>query len=99
MLLGLAGDPFPELAPFCLARLPRVTPVLAAVSAALTTFDALTWGLRGESDRWYPGRGTSDLAKTVWVWLGANRLVGAAAVFLCAFAAIAVGAWERRFAA
>ena len=58
----------------------------------LTIGDALTWGLRREDDRWYPGRGTSDLAKTVWVWLGVNRLVGAAVVFLCAGAALAVGA-------
>jgi hypothetical protein len=90
LLLGL---------PFCLARFPRGTIALVAVSAALATFDSLTWGLRSESDRWYPGHGTSDLAKTVWVWLGVNRLVGAAAVFLCVFVAVAVGAWEGRFAA
>jgi len=83
LLLGL---------PFALLRFPRGTLALAAVSIVLTIGDALTWGLRREDDRWYPGRGTSDLAKTVWVWLGVNRLVGAAVVFLCAGAALAVGA-------
>jgi hypothetical protein len=78
-----------------LARLPRTTLAVGAVSIFLTTADLLTWAIRNENDRWYPGRGTSDLAKTVWVWLGANRLVGAAAVYACAFAALAVAAPTR----
>jgi hypothetical protein len=47
--------------------------------------------VRKETDRWYPGHGFSDLSKTVWVWLGVNRIVGAGIVLLCAFAAFAVG--------
>ena len=86
LLLGL---------PFALARFPRTTLALAAVSAVLTTAQSLTWALRRENDRWYPGSGYSDLAKTVWVWLGVeNRLVGAGLALLCAVAAIAVGAWR-----
>jgi hypothetical protein len=73
-----------------LARLPRTTLALGAASVALTTADLLTWAVRSENDRWYPGHGTSDLAKTVWVWLGANRIVGAAAVYACAVAALAI---------
>jgi NADH:ubiquinone oxidoreductase subunit H len=63
---------------------------LALVSVVLTTGDLLTWAIRSANDRWYPGHGTSDLAKTVWVWLGANRIVGAAAVYACAVAALSV---------
>jgi hypothetical protein len=86
--------------PFVLERFPRSTIVLAFVSVALTTADSVTWSLRSENDRWYPGHGSSDLAKTVWVWLGPNRLVGAAIVLCCAMGAVAIGiprgAWRRR---
>ena len=73
-----------------LARVPRTTLALAVVSVVLTTADLLTWAVRSENDRWYPGHGTSDLAKTVWVWLGANRILGAAFVYACALSALAV---------
>jgi hypothetical protein len=77
--------------PFALARFRRTTLVLAAVSVFLTTADAVTWGVRRETDRWYPGHGFSDLSKTVWVWLGANRIEGAGIVLLCAYAAFVLG--------
>src|SRR5207253_1495008 len=73
-----------------LARLPRTTLVLALVSVVHTTGDLLTWAIRSENDRWYPGHGTSDLAKTVWMWLGAGQVLGAAVVFACALAALLV---------
>ena len=87
LLLGL---------PFALARFRWTTLALAAVSVFLTTADAVTWGVRKETDRWYPGHGVSDLSKTVWVWLGANRIEGAGIVLLCAYAAFAVGVRELR---
>jgi hypothetical protein len=80
-----------------LARLPRTTLVLGAVSVFLTTADLLTWAIRKENDRWYPGHGTSDLAATVWGWLGANRIVAAMVVYACAFAALAVPAVGLRY--
>ncbi len=78
--------------PFALARFPRTVLVLAVASVVLTTGNSLTWGVRRETDRWYPGHGVSDLSKTVWVWLGLNRIDGAAIVLLCALAALGV-AW------
>jgi hypothetical protein len=75
------------------ARWPRTTTALAAVSVFLTTADLLTWAMRKDTDTWYPGRGESDLAKTVWVWLGLSWTEGGALVLLCAFAALAVGTW------
>jgi hypothetical protein len=78
--------------PFALARFRRTVLVLAAVSVVLTTADSVTWGVRTETDRWYPGHGFSDLSKTVWVWLGVNRIVGAGIVLLCALAAVGL-AW------
>jgi len=77
--------------PFALERARAVVLALAAVSIVLTTVNAVTWGVRGEHDRWYPGHGFSDLAKTVWMWLGAdNRIAGAGITLLCALAALAV---------
>ncbi len=85
--------------PFALERFRLTTLVLALASAALTTADSITWSLRAEDDRWYPGHGLSDLAKTIWVWLGLNRAVGAGMLLLCALAAVAVSvpisAWRR----
>jgi len=78
--------------PFALARFRRTVLALAVVSVVLTTGNAVTWGVRRETDRWYPGHGVSDLSKTVWVWLGLNRVEGAAVVLLCAFGALGV-AW------
>jgi len=78
--------------PFALARFPKATLALAGVSCVLTTIDALTWGLRLEGDRWYPGSGFSDLAKTVWVWAGLNRIQGGGLVGIAALAAVGVGA-------
>ena len=74
-------------------RWPRTTTALAAVSVFLTTADLMTWALRDEHDTWYPGRGESDVAKTVWVWLGLNRTEGGAIVLLCSLAALAVATW------
>ena len=82
--------------PYALARACRLTLALAAVSAVLTAGDGLTWSIRAEGDRWYPGHGISDLAKTVWAWLGAGRLTGAAAVVVCSLLAVAVGAANAR---
>jgi hypothetical protein len=78
--------------PFAFARYPRVTIGLALVSCILTTLDSLTWGIRRESDAWYPGSGFSDLAKTVWTWAGLDRIQGGGLVGLAALAAVAVGA-------
>jgi hypothetical protein len=78
--------------PFALARFPKATLALAAVSCVLTSIDSLTWGLRREGDAWYPGSGFSDLAKTVWVWAGLDRIQGGGLVGLAALAAVAVGA-------
>ena len=77
--------------PFALARFRRTTLALALVSVVLTMGNAVTWGERKQTDRWYPGHGVSDLSKTVWVWLGLDRVDGAAVVLLCALAALAVG--------
>jgi len=74
-------------------RWPRTTTALAAVSVFLTTADLMTWGLRKDTDTWYPGRGESDVAKTIWVWLGLNRTYGGALVLLCALAALVVATW------
>ncbi|MGZ4353900.1 MAG: hypothetical protein ACXVZ4_10155, partial [Gaiellaceae bacterium] len=74
-------------------RWPRTTTALAAVSVVLTTADLLTYALRSTSDRWYPGRGQSDLAKTIWVWLGPNRIYGGAFALFCSLAALAVATW------
>jgi hypothetical protein len=83
LLLGL---------PFVLARFPRTTLALAFVSCVLTSVDSLTWGLRKENDAWYPGSGFSDLAKTIWVWAGLDRIQGGGLVGLAALAAVGVGA-------
>ena len=74
-------------------RWPRTTTALAAVSVVLTTADMLTWSFRNEHDRWYPGHGFSDLAKTVWVWFGLNRIDSGGIVLLCSLAALAVATW------
>jgi hypothetical protein len=78
--------------PFALSRFPKTTLLLAAASTVLTSLDALSWGLRRENDAWYPGQGFSDLAKTVWVWFGLNRIEGGGLVGLAGLAAVAVGA-------
>ena len=49
--------------PFALARFRRTSLTLALVSVVLTTADAVTWGVRKETDRWYPGHGVSDLRR------------------------------------
>ena len=54
--------------PFALERFRKTVLALVLVSVVLTTGNAVTWGVRDEHDRWYPGHGVSDLAKTVWVW-------------------------------
>jgi len=82
--------------PFALERFRLAVLALAVVSIVLTTGDAVTWGVRKETDRWYPGHGFSDLSKTVWVWLGINRIYGAGIVLLCALGALAVGWWSSR---
>jgi len=87
LLLGL---------PFALERARAVVIALAAVSIVLTTGDAVTWGVRNEHDRWYPGHRFSDLSKTVWVWLGVNRIDGAGIVLACALGALAVAWWGSR---
>ena len=74
-------------------RWPRLTTVVAAVSVFLTTADLMTWAMRKDIDTWYPGRGESDLAKTVWVWLGLSWTEGGALVLACALAALAVATW------
>jgi hypothetical protein len=77
--------------PLALQRFPLPTLALALASVVLTTVDALTWSIRKEGDRaWLPG--TGDLAKTVWSWLGVDRIAGGAALAACALAAVAVGA-------
>ncbi|MDX6466313.1 MAG: hypothetical protein QOI27_1353 [Gaiellaceae bacterium] len=83
LLLGL---------PFAFERFPKLTLGLAAVSCVLTTFNSLTWGLRREGDAWFPGSGFSDLAKTVWVWAGLDRIQGGSLAGLAALAAIGIGA-------
>jgi hypothetical protein len=85
--------------PFAAARLPRSTLALAALSAGLTAADALTWSVRPENDGWYPRGGLDDVAKTVWMWLGPSRTVGAAIVLGFALATVAVGARQVRRAA
>jgi hypothetical protein len=76
--------------PFAFRRVPRTTVALAAVSAALTTADAVTWGVRPFDDRsWVPGR--DELSATVWGWLGVNRIAGAGMLLACALAAVAIG--------
>lgn len=93
-----AAIPFLVLGlPFALERFRRTVLALAVLSVVLTTADAVTWGVRNEHDRWYPGHGFSDLSKTVWVWLGVNRVAGAGIVLLCGLAALAIGA--RRLSA
>ena len=74
-------------------RWPRTTTAVAAVSVVLTTADLMTWAMRKDTDTWYPGRGESDLAKTVWVWLGLSWTEGGALVLGCALAALAVATW------
>jgi hypothetical protein len=78
--------------PFAFQRFPRATVGLALVSCVLTTVDSLTWGLRLENDRWYPGSGFTDLAKTVWVWAGLDRIRGGGLVGLSALVAVGLGA-------
>jgi hypothetical protein len=74
-------------------RWPRTTTAVAAVSVVLTTADMLTWSFRNEHDQWYPGHGFSDLAKTVWVWFGPDRIDSGGIVLLCSLAALAVATW------
>jgi hypothetical protein len=77
--------------PAVLDRWPLPTIGLALVSAVLTTVDAVTWGVRPPSDTsWVPSR--NEISKTVWVFLGPDRNVGAALVLACALAAVGVGA-------
>jgi hypothetical protein len=77
--------------PAALARWLLPTIALALVSAVLTTVDAGTWGERPPSDTTgLPSR--NEIAKTVWVWLGPDRNLGAALVLACALAAVGVGA-------
>jgi hypothetical protein len=78
--------------PYAVARLRGLTLALAAVSAALTAANAVSWSARPENDGWYPRGGLDDVAKTVWMWLGFSRSVGAALVLGLALAAVAVGA-------
>jgi hypothetical protein len=90
---AVVGLPFLVLGlPFALARAPKTTLALTAVSTVLVALDALSWGLRRENDAWYPGTGFSDLTKTVWVWLGLDRIQGGGLVGLAGLAAVAVGA-------
>jgi hypothetical protein len=79
--------------PFALERFRKTVLALVVVSIVLTTADAVTWGERTDHDQWYPGHGFSDLSKTVWVWFGVNRIVGAGIVLLCALGAFAL-AWR-----
>jgi len=77
--------------PFALERARAVVLALAVASIVLTTANAVTWSVRDSYDRWYPGHGFNDLAKTVWMWLGVdNRIVGAGITLLLALAALAV---------
>ena len=76
--------------PFAFHRFPRGTLGLALVSAGLTTAGAVTWGVRPFDDTaWIPGR--DQLAKTVWAWLGVNRIVGAGILLSCALATVGLG--------
>jgi phage shock protein PspC (stress-responsive transcriptional regulator) len=76
--------------PFAFRRFPVPTLALAALSAALTTADAVTWGVRPFDDpAWIPGR--DELSKTVWAWAGVNRIAGAGILLVCALAAVAIG--------
>jgi hypothetical protein len=79
--------------PFALARFPKTTLALAAVSCVLTSIDSLTWGLRREGDAWYPGSGFSDLTTTVWGRAGLDRIQGGGLVGLAALGAVGTGAW------
>ena len=77
--------------PCVLARWPRSTLALGFASAALTTVDAVTWGVRPSLDTsWFPTR--NEISKTVWAWLGPDRNVAALLVLVCALAAVGVGA-------
>jgi hypothetical protein len=82
--------------PFAFARFPVPTLLLSAASSVLTALCSLTWGLRSESDAWYPGTGFSDLAKTIWVWLGLDRIQAGGLLGLAALGAVAVGALALR---
>ena len=79
--------------PFALERFRKTVLALVLVSIVLTTGNAVTWAIRDEHDRWYPGHRFNDLAKTVWVWFGVGRVEGAGIVLLCALAAFAF-AWR-----
>jgi hypothetical protein len=74
-------------------RWPRITTALGAVSVVATTADMMTWGARSPDDVWYPGHSFSDLAKSVWVWFGPNRIYCAGIVLFCSVAAYAVATW------
>jgi hypothetical protein len=82
--------------PFAVRAFRRTTLFLALASVVLTTCDAVSWGMRNEHDRWYPGHGFSDLSKTLWVWLGLNRIYGAGILLLCALGALAIGVRRLR---
>jgi hypothetical protein len=94
------GPALPFLAlglPCALARFPRPTFALAFASAALTSVDSMTWGVRRFDDSsWVPSR--NDIAKTAWAWIVPNRNVGAILVLGFSLAAIGTGAaaWSRR---
>lgn len=77
--------------PFAVERFRLPTLVLAVASAALTTVDSVTWGVRPSLDTsWLPSR--NEISKTAWAWLGPDRNVSALLVLACALAAVGVGA-------
>jgi hypothetical protein len=77
--------------PFAVERFRLPTLVLALASAALTTVDSVTWGVRPSLDTsWLPSR--NEISKTAWAWLGPDRNVSALLVLACALAAVGVGA-------
>jgi phage shock protein PspC (stress-responsive transcriptional regulator) len=76
--------------PFAISRFPRTALVLAAASVVLMTADAVTWGTRNDT-RWIPHDVQNHITENLWVWLGVNRIIGSAIMFLCGLAALAVG--------
>jgi hypothetical protein len=79
LLLGL---------PYAMQRAPRAVLLLALASAFLTTSQSLTWALRSEGGGVVPPHPMDVLAKTVWSFVGADRLQGAALALLAALAAV-----------
>jgi len=82
LLLGL---------PYTARRLPRTTLALALVSAILTTCQSLTWALRPEGGGVIPAHPLDVLAKTVWSFVGLDRLQGGALAIAAAVAAVGLG--------